>query len=205
MINYERSFELAKDDKMTKDPFHARGKQIEEEYFRKKDAHLVDKLKSVFHKKMDKETIRKETGITEERLLDVLLELNLNGESMAAFKLYPLVEIAWADGHVDEREAHAVLSAAEHHGLGRGSAPYALLENALKNRPRDDSRKAWYMYATELRKVLNEKELKTFRDDLVEDARRVAEASGGLLNLAFTVSGNERKVLDAIKRALTHE
>ena len=190
---------------MTKDPFEARRKQLEEEYFRKKDAQLVDKLKAVFQKKIDKETIRKATGITDERLLDNLVALNLSGELMSTFKLYPLVEIAWADGVVDEREIRAVLAAAEHHGVAPGSAPYALLENGLRNRPRDDSRKAWYMYAAELRKVLNAQELETFRDDLLEDARRVAEASGGILNMAFTVSGNEQKVLNAIKRALTHE
>jgi len=190
---------------MTKNAFEARRKQLEEEYFRKKDAQLVDKLKSVFHRKIDREGIRKATGITNETLLDNLVTMNLSGELMAAFRLYPLVEIAWADGEVDERETHAVLSAAEHHGVGRGTAAYAMLENALKNRPRDDSRKAWYLYATELRQVLNKRELEAFRDDLLEDARRVAEASGGLLNFAFTVSGNEKKVLEAIKRALTHE
>ena len=190
---------------MTKDLFDARRKQMEEEYFRKRDAQLVDKLKAVFHKKIDKETIRQTTGITDERLLDNLVALNLRGDVMSAFRLYPLVEIAWADGEVDERETRAVLAAAEHHGLAPGSPPYALLENALKNRPRDASRKMWYLYAAELCKALNPQELETFRNDLLEDARRVAEASGGILNMAFTVSGNERKVLDAIKRALTHE
>ncbi|HVN85539.1 MAG TPA: hypothetical protein VMW17_11905 [Candidatus Binatia bacterium] len=190
---------------MTKNVFEARRKQLEEEYFRKKDAQLVDKLKSVFHRKIDREAIQEATGITNEGLLDNLVALNLSGESMAAFQLYPLVEIAWADGEVDEREIHAVLSAAERHGVGRGSAAFALLENALKNRPRDDSRKAWYLYAEELRKVLSAQELESFRNDLLDDARHVAEASGGILNLMFTVSGNEQKVLDAIKRALTHE
>lgn len=190
---------------MTKDLFAARRKQLEEEYFRTKDVQLVDKLKKVFHQKLDKETIRATTGITDERVLNNLVELNLSGETMAAFKLYPLIEMAWADGEVDEREIHAVLAAAEQHGIPRGSGPYVMLENALKHRLRPDARKAWYRLAEELRKVLNPQELATFRNDLLEYARKIAAASGGLLNLAFTVSANEQKVLDAIERALTHE
>jgi len=190
---------------MVKDAFEERRKGLEEEYFQKKEAQLVEKLKAVFQKKIDKETIRQTTGITNERLLDNLVALNLSGESMSAFMLYPLVEIAWADGVVDEREIKAVLGAAEHHGVARKSAAYAMLENLLKHRPGEDQRKVWYRYAAELRETLNAHELETFRDDLLEDARHVAEASGGLLNLAFTVSGNERRVLEAIKRALTPE
>lgn len=190
---------------MSKDAFEARRKSFEEEYFRKKDAQLVDKLKAVFHKKIDKETIRQTTGITDERVLDNLVALNLSGEVMAAFKLFPLVEMAWADGDVDEREARAVLTAAEQDGIRRDSAAYSMLETALKNRPRPDARKAWYAYAKELRKVLNAQEIAEFRNDLLVFARRVAEASGGLLGVAFTVSVNEKKVLEAIERALTPE
>ena len=188
----------------TKDPFEARRKALEEAYFRKKDAQLVDKLKAVFHRTVDRESIRQATGITDERVLDNLVELSLSGEMMAAFRLYPLIEVAWADGGVDEREGRAVLAAVEEHGIPHGSRPHVMLENALKNRPREDSRKAWYMYADELRRVLSPEELTTFRDDLLDHARRIATASGGLLSVAFQVSTNERKVLEAIKRALTH-
>jgi hypothetical protein len=190
---------------MSKDQFQSRAKQFEEEYFRKKDVQLVDKLKGVFNKNLDKESLRQATGITDERVLDNLVALSLSGEVMAAFQLFPLIEMAWADGQVDEREGRAVLTAAEQHGIPAGTAAYNLLENGLKDRPRPDARKAWYLYAEELRKVLSPQELTTFRNDLLEYARRVAEASGGILNVAFTISNNERKVLEAVERALTHE
>ena len=90
---------------MTKDIFDARRKSFEEELFRKKDAQLVDKLKVVIHPTLDKETIRQRTGVTDEYVLNNLVALNLSGDSMAAFNLYPLIEVAWADGQVDERES----------------------------------------------------------------------------------------------------
>jgi len=188
---------------MDKDAFEERRKAFEEEYFKKKDAQLVDRLKAVFHRKLDKEGIRKATGITSERVLDSLVQLSLSGEMMAAFKLYPLVEVAWADNVVDEREIRAVLEAAHDHGIVRGSAAHTLLETALKDRPNEDARKAWYNYAEELRKTLSPQELTTFRQDLLEYARRVAKASGGIFNMVFQVSHNEHRVLKAIEKALT--
>lgn len=190
---------------MTTDAFEGRRKAFEEEYFIKKNRQLVDKLKGVFHQHVEKDAIRKATGITDERVLDNLVALDVSGELLPAFKLFPLIEVAWADGRCDKREARAVLDAAEQNGIFPGSQAYAMLENGLKNGPRPDARKAWYMFAGELRKVLDATELAEFRRDLVEYAKRVADSSGGILGMVLTESVNERKVRDAIERALTPE
>ena len=180
-----------------------RERWFEAQYFSRKDAELIDKLKLVFHKRIDKQSIRETTGVTDEALLDRLVDLNLDGELMAAFNLLPLIEIAWADGDVDDREMHAVLSAAEQLGIGPGSTAYEMLQTRLREGPSKDARKLWFHYAETLRKTLNAKELERFRKDLLDACRRVAETSGGLLNVAFTVSANEKKVLEAVERALT--
>ena len=189
--------------KRKKSAFELREAAFEAEYFRRKDAELVDKLKGVFHKKIDKQSIREATGIADEELLDRLVALNLNGELMAAFELMPLVEVAWADGEVDERERRAILSAAEQHGIRQGSRVYEMLERRLREGPQENARKIWYLYAEALRKTLSPQELETFRNDLLDFCRRVATASGGLLNISFTVSANEKRVIDAVSRALT--
>lgn len=188
---------------MSKNAFESRRIAFEEEYFEKKDAQLVDKLKAIFHKKLDREALRRDTGITDEQVLDRLMALNVSGEMMSAFKLMPLLEVAWADGDVDEREAAAILKAAEQRGIVPGSAAHSMLENALRNPPRPDSRKAWYLYAEQLRKLLSPQELETFRNDLLQMTHTVAAASGGILNIAFTVSANEKRVLAAVEKALT--
>jgi hypothetical protein len=183
--------------------FERREHAFEAEYFGRKDVELIDKLKLVFHKKIDKQSISDATGVTDEQLLDRLVELNLNGELMAAFNLMPLVEVAWADGVVDDREVEAVLSAAEQHGLHRGGKAYAMLETRLREGPVKDARKLWFYYAEQLRKTLSPKELDEFRKDLLETCDRVARASGGLLNFLFTVSASEKQVIEAVERALT--
>jgi hypothetical protein len=180
-----------------------RERAFEAEYFSRKDAELIDKLKMVFHKRIDKQSIRAATGVSDEELLDRLVELNLDGELMGAFNLLPVIEIAWADGQVDDKEVGAVLAAAAQHGIHPGSKAYAMLETRLREGPSRDARKIWFHYAEALRNTLNAKELEHFRTDLVAVCRRVAEISGGLLNIAFTVSPNEKKVIAAVEKALT--
>ena len=115
---------------MTKDIFEKREIYLEEEYFGKKEFALLEKLKGVFQKKVDKESIRKAASVTDEELLDRMVEIQLNGEMMAAFQLYPLVEIAWADGDLSEKEARSVLAAAERHGVRPGTKGYEMLDRA---------------------------------------------------------------------------
>ena len=187
---------------MTKDIFKQREMYLEEEYFRKKDFELLEKLKAVFQKVHDKESIRKATGVTNEELLDRLVAIQLNGEMMAAFQLYPLIEIAWADGDLSEKEATSVLAAGVKHGIRPGSRPYLMLEDRMHKGPDPEIRKVWFMYAEELKKVLNPRELETVRNDLLERARGIVASTGHLERLLVDVGG-ERKILAAIERALT--
>lgn len=181
-----------------KDAFEARGSSFEEGYFRGKDADLVGKLQKVFKTKHDKDTLRRMTGITNEEVLDRLVAVQVSGEMLTAFKLLPLVEIAWADGRLDEREADAVIAAAIKHGIEPDSEALQRIKEWLKRGPNEESRKAWRMYAQELRKTLTPAELKTFRDDLFQTAKHIAELSGGVLNMFFNVSGREKEVLQKI-------
>src|SRR5262249_283302 len=126
---------------MAKDIFQQRETYLEEEYFRKKEFELLEKLKKVFQKKMDKEAIRKATGVRNEQLLDRLVEIQLNGEMMKAFELYPLVEIAWADGDLSESEARSVLAAGEKRGIAPGSRGYQMLDDRLHKGPDPELRK----------------------------------------------------------------
>jgi hypothetical protein len=187
---------------MPKDIFRKREMYLEEEYFRKKEFHLLEKLKKVFQKKIDKESISKATGITNDEVLDRLVSLQLNGELMGAFQLYPLVEIAWADGDLSESEAKSVLAAGEEQGVRPGTRAYRMLESRLERGPDPEARKIWFLYAEELKKTLTPAELKKFRDDLLERARGIVGASGHLERLLLDVGG-ERKVLAAIEKALT--
>jgi len=184
------------------DAFESRRNTFEEAYFRKKDADLVEKLRAVFQTNRDREQLQSDTGITSEEVLDRLMAVQAKGEMLSAFKLLPLVEIAWADGTCDKREAEAVIRAAIKHGIPADSLALQRVKEWLERGPDPDARLAWFMYASELRKTLTHAELKTFREDLLTTAREIATLSGGILNTFFTVSHGEKKVLKKITEAL---
>jgi hypothetical protein len=190
---------------MPRDFFAARRMGLEDEYFHHREAELMAKLRGVFERKLDREELRKTTGIKNEEVLDRLLALHAKGEMLLAFRLYPLVEIAWADGSADPKEAKAVIDAAINLGVPAQSAALAAIGDWIKRGPTEDGRLAWYMFAAELRKTLNPAELDTFRDELLAGARAVASASGGFLGAVFQISRTEQQVLDRIGKALTHE
>ena len=48
-----------------------------------------------------------------------------------------LVQVAWAEGHVSQREREVVLEIAASRGVGPGSPAHAKLESWLKTRPHD--------------------------------------------------------------------
>jgi hypothetical protein len=187
---------------MDKSAFEQRRDTFEGEYFMRKDRELVEKLKGVFRKKVDKDLLRQSTGVKDEQLLEKLVDLNLSGELMAAFHLYPLVDVAWADGQVDAKEAAAVLAAAEKQGMPAGSKAHAYLKERLDAGPSDDHRKIWLAYANELKRNLGADQLATFREDVLDLCRRVAESSGGVLGRAFAVSAAEKRAIETYGRAL---
>jgi hypothetical protein len=185
------------------DPFEDRRLGLEEEYFRSRDASLVGKLKSVFNATVSKEDLRATTGITDEALLDRLVAANLRGEMLIAFQLYPLVEIAWADGSLDRRESDAVINAAIKTGVPDSGPAMDRLRDWLAKGPSDDFRSVWKVYAEALRKKLSPQELATFRTDLLKYANLVAEASGGILGAIFAKGPSEQRVIEAITKHLT--
>ena len=183
--------------------FEKRESQFEAEYFNRKNAEQIDQLKAVFRKKMDKESISKATGVTDDKTLDRMVELQLNGELMSAFQLYPLVEIAWADGKLDDSERAAVMAAAEKRGVAPGTKAHQYLGERLSLGPSKDIRAIWMLYAKELKSTLSSTNLETFRHDIFNLCKEVAEASGGFLGKTFSVSGDERKIMEAIDLALS--
>jgi len=177
----------------------------EAQYFRGKDAAVVAKLKAVFDAKHSKEELRAETGISDDAALERLVAVIGRGELLSAFKLYPLVEIAWADGKVDANEVQAIEAAAEKAGVPRGSASFERLSSWIKDGPTDNARTVWRLYAAQLRKSLSKAELDSFRNDLLKFANTVAESSGGLFGIFSSTSSEEARVLKEITTALTPE
>jgi tellurite resistance protein len=184
---------------MSNDSLAERGKELEEAFFRQMNQKLTDKLQAENKKKLDKEGITKLTGISSDELLDQLLELNLGVSTVTALGLLPVVEVAWADGHIDPKEAKAVTEAAQQAGLT--GAALEFVEHWLTEHPPKATFELWKRYISAVVSRLGEEEKTLMKNEVVGRARHVAEVSGGFLGLGHKVSKEEQAVLEKIAQA----
>jgi uncharacterized tellurite resistance protein B-like protein len=192
---------LQQSGRMSNDLFEQRRKGFENEFFAKQEQKLLDKLRLALAKEHPRETLKKVTGIQDDKIIETLVALNVNHDTLAAFALYPLVEVAWADGKVDEREREAFFRAAAEIGLAEGTPGHFALKEFLKDTPREEARKAWFAWSSEVNRQLDPAERKKVREALLQRARAVAEATGGFLGLGTRITAGEQKVLDRIAEA----
>ncbi|HVS15656.1 MAG TPA: hypothetical protein VMV46_17155 [Thermoanaerobaculia bacterium] len=180
-----------------------RRKSLEELFFAKQDHELVARLRRQQQVEGDLLALRVASGIQDQPLLERLRELGLTAETVAALTLVPLVEVAWVDGYVAEREREAVLKAADHAGIEGGSDAYGLLERWLSERPAPEVLESWKSYIGALASELGDAALAVLESDVMERAWKVAEAAGGFLGAA-AVSGPERDKLHELQRTFYH-
>ena len=181
-----------------------RRKALEEEFFRKQDQKLREQLRAKEQQKKLKQALTDASGITREEGLARLIELGISAETVAALTLVPLVEVAWADGKVDDRERKAILRAAEEAEIGKianGTVAYALLENWLATRPPKSLRLAWEDYVKELCKTLTPED-RIRLERVLDRARDVAVAAGGFLGVGKKISAEEEAVLAELATAI---
>lgn len=186
---------------MSRDIFEERRKSLEEQFFAKREQSLVENMRRALDQEQPRETLRQITGIQDDKVIDTLVSLHVDRDTLAAFALYPLVEVAWADGKVDEAERAAFLKAVGEHGLSPDSPGHKALRTFLTETPREEARQAWFMWARALRDRLDPAERRKLREGLVTRARTVAEASGGFLGLGKRVSAAEQAILAKIEEA----
>ena len=115
-----------------------RERAFEADYFRKQDEKLLAKMRERAALQEVASALADKLRVDDAELLRRVAALGLDEGSGAAILLAPLVQVAWAEGHVSERERETVLEIAASRGVGPGSPARAKLESWLKTRP-DDS------------------------------------------------------------------
>lgn len=190
---------------MDKDIFKERERSLEEEYFRTHDAKLIEKLRERGKVEEIAEALAVKLQIDDPALLRRIMALGVTRDTGPAFLLAPLVQVAWAEGEVTDREREKVLRIATERGIDPSSAAYAQLQAWLRKRPTD----AIFDTAVETVKtglsVLTPAERADRIKRIVDACREVASASGGLgrlLGLGTGVSSEEESILDAMAATL---
>jgi hypothetical protein len=178
-----------------------RGRMLEDLFFAEQDARLIAKQKELARMARTQQALADVSGITNQEVLRKLVELEISPDLLASLAVVPLVEVAWADGSVDEREQKAILDGAAGAGMGRGSVDYELLEEWLTKPPPASLLEAWVHYIAGLCEALSEQDRKSLEVSLLSRARLVAEAAGGFLGLVSRVSAREEAILNRMAKA----
>ena len=181
------------------DAFAERGRALEEEYFRKKDRELIEKLRRASQADQALGELSKQTGLTDPAMLADLQELGLTADTVSLLPLVPVVELAWAEGGITPAERQMVVSLARSRGITEGSAADGRLNAWMAARPSPEQ----FAKATRVMSALLDSGAPVAKDltadQLVKYCEQIASASGGLFGLPFrAVSMEERNLLTRI-------
>jgi hypothetical protein len=190
---------------MEKDNFKERERSIEETYFRQRDAKLLERLRQESKLEDIATALAEKLQMDNPDLLRRVRELGVTVDTAPAFFAAPLLQVAWAEGKVTEKERDTVLRLARARGIEENSPAYAQLLEWLRVRPAD----AVFDTAVEVIKsgfaVLPPEEKEERIKRIVQSCHEVAMASGGglakLLGLGG-VSSDEASILDSITSTL---
>lgn len=183
------------------DSLSVRGQALEGAFFQKKDRELLQRLREECAAEDKRAALSRSSGITDDQVLQRLVELEIEPASFASFAMLPLIQVAWADGKMQSAEREAILSAAEQTGIARDTTPFEVLESWLEESPGEDLYEAWKLYAARLKDSLEAAEVSSLQNRVLGRAREVAEAAGGILGFGNKVSDEEAEVLEQLAAA----
>lgn len=173
---------------------------LEEAFFSKRDAELINEMRRREETQTRKKALAEVSGITDEGVLDQLVAHDIHAESLAAFSLIPILEVAWSDGHVQAGERAVLLRAIEEAGKPRGSVSYRLMEAWLSHPPEPRLMELWLNYTKALMQELPPEAGRGIKETVLGHARAAAEAAGGFLGFG-RISAKEAAVLQTLESA----
>jgi len=177
-----------------------RNRSLEDIFFYEQDRRIIEQRKKLQQMKETKENLAKISGIHDDAVLEKLVALNIRPETMATLIGVPLIEMAWADGKMDAKERKKLFEYAEKAGVRKKGMDPKIMSSLLKCKPDPSLLKAWKQYMRTLCKQLSEPERKSLREEVMADARSIAEAAGGILGYG-TVSAEEQAMLNELESA----
>jgi hypothetical protein len=173
----------------------------EEEYFRRKDRELVEKMRQAAEADASRRALESTSGIHDPVMLQELEALGFTPDTVSLLPLVPIVQVAWAEGGVSDNERKLIVEFARGRNIREGSAADRQLFAWLEERPSEEV----FARATRLiRAMLDRPDGQTGAwsiDDLIHHCEEIAEASGGVLGFR-RISGEEKALLGRIQAVL---
>jgi hypothetical protein len=180
-----------------KNIFSERERSIENEFFLKKEQELIEKMRRRRLLEEDRNQMAEMIGVVDQEVLEALQELGYSAETVMLMPIVPLVQVAWAEDGITEKERESILEIAQARGITPDTPAYQKLIDMLERQPPKE------FYDNTLRglRYLFESMPDDLRAlghrNLVEYCTQIAEASGGILGFR-KISDEERLLIARI-------
>jgi hypothetical protein len=139
--------------------------------------------------------------VADEGILKNLQELGFTPDTVMLLHLVPLLQMAWAEGGVSDRERDLIVEAARAHGIEKGSAADQQLTTWLAQRPSDALFERALGAVAAILQARTSDERESSQRDLVSRLTSIASASGGILGFG-KVSAEEQRVLTRVSEEI---
>jgi hypothetical protein len=182
-----------------KDAFAVRARGLEEDYFRKREAALLEKVRRASAREAERRAMGEYHGVSDEDVLKGFEELGYNRDTVQVLHLVPILEVAWADGEVSGPERTEILKIAAARNVVDGSPAHAQLLHWLDERPDAAFFGRTMTLISDLLEALPEARQTDLQNDLLGASFSVASASGGFLGLGSKVSEAEKELIERFR------
>jgi len=182
------------------DALAERGRALEDEYFRRRDRELIEKMRQAAAAEHARGEMGQKTGLHDPALLKELQNLGFTPDTVMLLPLVPLLEMAWAEGGITAAERDLTVRLARSRGVVADSVADRQLTQWMATRP-DPSvfARAGRLTAAMLASGSDQATSGLTADELVAYCERIAAASGGILGLRLgSVSAEEKSLLSRI-------
>ena len=184
-----------------RDAFAERGRSLEEEYFHRKEREIIEKMRVRAAAEEQRRRLGQETGVGDDDVLRDLQDLGYTPETVMLLHLVPLIQTAWAEGGVTQKERDLIVKAARSRGITAGSPADQQLDLWLAQRPSGELFEKTLRAIRTILQAQPDDARATSEKDLLELASAIAHASGGIVGF-HAVSDEERQILAHISEEL---
>ena len=184
-----------------KDAFAERGRTLEEEYFHRKEKEVIEKMRRKAQADDQRRRLGEQIGFADEEVLRILQDLGYTPDTIMLLPLVPLIQTAWAEGGVTQKERNLIVSEARERAVTSGSPADEQLNRWLNHKPSEDF---FEQTLRAMRAILQTQtpETRAARErDLLSRATAIASASGGIIGF-HAVCDEERQILAHIQDEL---
>ena len=186
---------------MSDDALSRRGRALEDEYFRKKDQQLIEKLRQAAEAERARRDMGARIGSDDPEMLQELQALGFTPDTVILLPLVPVIQMAWADGSVAPVESALIVKLARSRGITEGSAADRLLSEWLTRQPGPQVLASATRLIRGMLAAQPSDHPDLTADDLVRYCESIAEASGGIFGIN-RISAEERALLTTVAAGL---